>query len=182
MLDDQCNEEWRDMPETNGAYQVSSLGKARSIARLDSIGRSVRGRIMRFNLVKGYDGFPISVDSKQKTMLIHQVVASVFIGPCPIGMQVNHKDGNKRNNAASNLEYVTPGNNTRHAWAIGLCSAKGDRNGRSKLTPQCVLKIRAACKAGVLMTQIAKEFSIDPSTVSQIAAGKRWGHLTNKEN
>lgn len=51
---------------------------------------------------------------------MHQLVADAIYGPCPDGMQVNHKDGNKLNYAPSNLEYVTPSENSQHAYDTHL--------------------------------------------------------------
>lgn len=54
----------------------------------------------------------------QKT--IHSLVADKYLGPCPAGMEINHKDGNKLNNHPSNLEYVTHKENIRHAVRTNL--------------------------------------------------------------
>lgn len=51
---------------------------------------------------------------------MHKLVAEVFLGSRPPGMQVDHIDGNKRNNAASNLEYVTGKESMRRAYRLGL--------------------------------------------------------------
>lgn len=56
---------------------------------------------------------------------VHQIVADVFHGPCPRGLEVNHKNLKKRDNRYTNLEYMTPKQNTRHA-----SKALGDFRGR----------------------------------------------------
>lgn len=61
---------------------------------------------------------------KQRRFYIHRIVALHFLWP-PIGvMDVNHKDGNKRNNNIANLEFVTRGENIRHAVRLGLRTYK----------------------------------------------------------
>ena len=66
---------------------------------------------------------------------IHRLVALAFIGPCPEGKQVHHRDGNKRNPIARNLEYVSASENIKHAWATGLRKRLyGEEAPRSVLT------------------------------------------------
>jgi hypothetical protein len=63
---------------------------------------------------------PSEIDRVNFTKTIHRLVAAEFLGTCPKGIQVNHKDGDRLNNHASNLEYVTPSENTRHSVVAGL--------------------------------------------------------------
>ena len=58
--------------------------------------------------------------TKNGQIRVHRLVAHCWIGPCPKGMEVNHIDGNKANNHADNLEYVTSSENKKHAVEIGL--------------------------------------------------------------
>lgn len=65
-------------------------------------------------------GYPKVKLGGKRTFLVHILVAQEFIGPRPPRMTVNHIDGNKWNVAASNLEYISQGENNRHAWRTGL--------------------------------------------------------------
>ena len=87
---------WKDIPGYDGAYQVSNLGRVRSI------------RIMNpFTLNSGYLGLSLYKDKKEKHFLIHRLVASAFCENPNNFSQVNHKDENKMNNCADNLEWCT---------------------------------------------------------------------------
>lgn len=65
--------------------------------------------------------------------LMHQVIAHIFIGPCPKGKEVNHKDLDRSNTAAANLEYVTRSENIKHGWRH---SSIENRNRRSKISSE----------------------------------------------
>lgn len=65
------------------------------------------------------DGYLV-VKLNNKTIPIHRIAAEIVLGKCPAGLVVNHIDGDKKNNRAYNLEYVTVSENTKHAYHIGL--------------------------------------------------------------
>lgn len=112
-----------------------------------------------------------------KTWLLHRVVAHAFIGPCPDGFQVNHKDGNKENNAPSNLEYVTQSQNIKHAKETGLMPKATFR----KLTDQQILdiktllEIRKRCDSLYPKHKhIAIMFRVSHGMIDAIEKGKHW--------
>lgn len=72
-----------------------------------------------------YRSAKIRKGGKQKTRLVHRMVAEAFVPNPDNKPQVNHKNGDKLDNRAENLEWVTPGENTRHAHKLGLA---GKRN------------------------------------------------------
>lgn len=115
------NEEWKDVVGFEGVYSVSNLGRIRRDRGGSGI---VTGRI--FRNVYDTNGYPIVSlqyipnNKPRKTYTIHRLVAAAFFGPVPKGLQCNHKDGNKANNRVSNLEYITPRENTLHAIKNGL--------------------------------------------------------------
>jgi hypothetical protein len=71
--------------------------------------------------VKGsrYNCVSLAKDNNPKNAYVHHLVAAAFLGPKPDGAEVNHKDCDKTNNALSNLEYVSRGENIAHALANG---------------------------------------------------------------
>lgn len=121
-------EEWRGVRDAAG-YEVSNLGQVRSIDRTvrrdgnqGDFSRS--GQPLSPHLTpKGYHRVQIRVDGKPSNRMVHVLVAEVFLGlPQNDRMQVNHKDGIKQNNRASNLEWMTPSENLQHAYENGLRS------------------------------------------------------------
>ena len=116
---------WKDVPDSDGYYQVSNLGRVKGLRRMieDYNGRKLRvlpEYVCKPQINSGY--YQIYVDYKGKRIdkAIHRLVASAFI-PNPDNLpEVNHIDGNKLNNTATNLEWCSRIDNRRHAIANGL--------------------------------------------------------------
>ena len=121
------SETWR--PVLTGLYEVSSLGNVRSVTHHSHDGRRWKGRPIKltFNDRKNLI-FNASINGRKMTPNVHKLVALAFLGPCPQNMEINHKDGNRKNNRISNLEYVTHAGNQAHAARVGLMPTKA--NGR----------------------------------------------------
>lgn len=104
----QPTENWLPVVGYEASYDVSDQGRVRSLARMDAIGRSLRGKLLK----PGYSGFgygSVSLYSggKPRTHLVQHLVATAFHGPRPDGLNVCHNDGDPRNNRASNLRWDT---------------------------------------------------------------------------
>lgn len=165
-------EEWRPVVGHLGEYAVSNLGRVMAM----SFYRSGLPGIMSQSLVRGYP----RVSLKGRSIVVHKLVAEAFLGLRPDGMTINHIDGCKMNNAASNLEYVTPSENQRHACRLGLINSKGERHSQAKLTDAQVIDIRARLERGDSQKETARRVGVDPSTISRIKCGNRWPHLIRK--
>ena len=118
---------WKDIPELEGLYQASNLGRIKSIERIAK--KEYRNnRIVKEKIIKGSknkDGYlKIHISNKErninKVVSIHRLVAKAFISNPNKLPQINHKDGNKLNNSISNLEWCTNLYNQQHAWKNGL--------------------------------------------------------------
>lgn len=113
------NEIWAPVVRFDGHYEVSNLGRVKRPA-----GRFFwrpTEKLMKANTnKKGYKRIGLRVPgAKPVKVYLHQIVAEAFHGPCPQNMQINHKDLDKGNNRASNLEYLTYRQNIDHAMAAG---------------------------------------------------------------
>lgn len=92
-----------------------------------------RGAMRKLRAVENGRGY-LRVVCGGKLRSVHALVAEAFIGPRPSGLEVNHKDGDKRNNRPENLEYVTRSENMRHCFRIGLGNPpRGDNHFSVKL-------------------------------------------------
>lgn len=120
----------------------------------------------------------VSDNGAKQKRYAHRLVAAAFVGPCPDGHQVNHKNGDKTDNSVENLEYVTAGDNLRHARRTGLNQSYGSSHGQSKLTEVTAGQIKELL-AGDKMTQtaIAQKFGVCNQTVSNIKHGRIWRHV-----
>lgn len=116
-------ENWKDVPDYEGLYQVSDLGNIKS-AYSNII---LKPSVDRY----GYVRFSATKNKKQKTLRIHRIVMNVF-NPVKSLMQINHIDGNKANNALSNLEWCTDSENKKHAYATGLMPKGNQFTGKPK--------------------------------------------------
>lgn len=110
-------ERWRSLSKE---IEVSDYGRVRMVLTIP-----LRGRVTHPHRTRhGQAGYQ-QVKIGGKFYYVHRLIAEAFLGPCPIGFEVNHKDGNKLNNTPDNLEYVTHHGNILHAISIGRPVAKG---------------------------------------------------------
>lgn len=115
---------------------------------------------------RGYWQVKLCEKGKYKSFLVHRLVAEAYI-PNPAKLPfVNHKDGNKKNNDVTNLEWCTAQTNTDHAMLNG--------NFKAKLKPKDVINIR---KAKGSYSEIAKQYGISKRMVYLIVTRQSWKHL-----
>ena len=108
---------WKPIDRFDGEYEVSNLGRVRSMKKYGGM----TGRIMSQTIQrKGYYAVCFSIDNKRVCCKVHRLVIEAFI-PNPDNLPcINHIDGNKLNNQASNLEWCTYQHNMQHAVRTGL--------------------------------------------------------------
>ena len=107
-------EQWKPIEGTDGKYEVSNLGRVRTNGKRPGM----------LKLTKQKSGYRYAMiqlsNGKQKNCRVHRLVAEHFL-PNPDNMkEVNHKDGNKDNNRADNLEWCTRSHNVKHSFDTGL--------------------------------------------------------------
>lgn len=156
----QVEEEWRMVDGFGGRYMVSSTGR---------VARILKGHTN----ANGYQQVALSERCKTILIGVHQLVARAFIGPAN-GLWVHHRDDVKAHNYLSNLEYVTPKENTRRAFANGLIGV-GENHHFAKLTKENVREIRRLCALGeISQREIGENFGVSQGVVSDIYCRRTW--------
>lgn len=166
---------WKDVMEFNGLYEISNTGLVKSNHKRKS-------KLLK--LVEDTDGYLfvcLRKNNKNHNRRVHRLVAEHFLRSPSNDGQVNHIDGNKKNNSAKNLEWVTPAENTAHAITNGLSSSVGVDNGMAKLSEeQVVVIVNMEKKTELTHEQIAARFNVSQTTVSRIISGESWSHVTEE--
>lgn len=154
-------------------YTVSSKGEV-----FNSKGLLLRPKLT----VTGYLSIGYVTDSgKKKHEFVHRIVAKTFIpNPENKGL-VNHKNGIKTDNVISNLEWVTPSENMRHAVST-LKIGVGENNGNSSITEDEALCVIHLLEEGYRNIEISEASDIPVHIISMIRAGKCWTHLSKNYN
>jgi hypothetical protein len=157
-------------------YKVSNKGNVMSYA-ISKQGRLLKKQkesigYLSVKLPKEIEGI-----TKFYTILIHRLVAAAFIVNPENKRCINHIDCNKCNNNVENLEWCTYSENAIHAHKNGLViTAKGEKQGSSKLTENDVFKIKELSKT-LSARKIAKLYNMDNTVISDILRGDLWKHL-----
>ena len=106
-----ANEIWTDVHGYEGLYQVSNMGRVKSLVKPYNAEEII---VKLFKNNKGYVTVNLWRNRKFKTKLVHRLVAEHFV-PRDHGNVVNHKDYNKDNNTAENLEWCTQKENLQYS-------------------------------------------------------------------
>ena len=119
------NEEWRDVVGYEGLYQVSSMGRVKSLERKDCLGRTVKERILKSRTNRyGYMEVNLCADGKRKMLKVHRLVCQAFHDNPDNKPEVNHVNEDKTDNRACNLEWSTRRENNNHGTRnVRACKA-----------------------------------------------------------
>lgn len=183
------NETWKPIAGFEELYEVSSHGRIKSLPRTITRGdgkplRVKGGILLTKPNSRGYQSVSINKDRCRTWTHVHSLVAKAFLGaPAgPVGggkhdYGVNHKDGDKLNNRADNLEYIKNSDNVLHARRTGLLDVSGSGNGRAVLNDSKVRQIRKLYESGSKQVQLAREFGINQTSISRVILRQTWGHI-----
>jgi hypothetical protein len=172
------SETWVPAPGYGGLYEISDLGRVRSM-------RFKTRRILRLQQDRyGYACVRLYGSlGARKTAKVHRLVCEAFNGsPLRASDQVAHLDHDKANNTPSNLAWVTQSENAQQNVERGILPPPGsERLGElhpgAKLTEAAVHEIRRKAELGQSTRSIAREHGISQSQVSAITTRRSWGHV-----
>lgn len=178
-------EVWKDIEGFENFYQVSTLGRIRSLDRYvrgkDKL-RLIKSRIKNPQIRNGYYRVSLSKNLFVKAFDVHRLVAQTFIPNPKNKEQVNHKNGIKTDNRVDNLEWVTRKENVQHAFRTGLVDfSKRDysceKAHNRKLSLKDILFIRKKYKfkdEEFSGKKLAEMFNVAPTQISRIVRGLSW--------
>lgn len=178
-------EEWRDISGYEGLYQVSSLGRVRSLTRkarstTNLAGwRAVGGRIRKLSRHRPserYLGICLSKEGHHKNIMVHTLVLQTFVGPAPEGYTCNHLDGDPTNNRLENLAWVTQKENIHHSMRLGL-KPSGEQSPHAKLTACHVREIRRLAAEGRTFRALAHVYGVGPTAIRMVVIRRTWKHV-----
>lgn len=170
-------EEWRTVPGYDGAYGISSFGRIKRLT-CSAAGRKKPGDIITpKRTTNHYLAVTLFINGDGKRHLVHRLVAAAFWGPCPSDKPyVNHINGVRWDNRASNLEWVSSSENQLHSIRVlkTLVPPYGERHHSAKMTINDVLEIRRLSASGVNYHEIARRYGIAPNNARAIALRISW--------
>lgn len=188
----ETTEQWKEIDFAPG-YEVSNLGQIRSYKSTGKFLLTVP-RLMRLRLSKsGYLNVKLHINRVRKFYRISRLVAMFYVSNVGDKPQVNHKDGNKRNNDWRNLEWVTGSENVQHAHNNGLCNpSRGETHYQAKLSDLQVAEIRRkyicpcvekfgrkqkSCTHGNTVTLLAIEYGVCFQEIYCLVSGRIRKHV-----
>lgn len=178
MNDYTTPEVWRPVVGYEQYYSVSNLGRVRNeVSRNKHYAGLIRTGDANHD---GYLRLSLSADGGRRKVFVHRIVADAFLGQCPDGYEVNHKNGIKTDNAVSNLEYVSHKSNMHHALNTGLWNpavAIGTKNFNAKLNPDAVRAIRNEYAHNIPLRVIAEKYGVTRTTIALVLQGRIWKHV-----
>lgn len=158
---------WKDIEKFRGLYKISNLGNVKSLVSNKILSPAIIA--YRDNKKTGY----YVVNLKGKLYYIHRLVAETFIPNFNNLPQVNHKDGNKKNNCVENLEWCTNSENIKHAYKNGLMVAHAPKSRKVKSVKQIDKYTNEIIREWNSIIEAAKSLNIGKTCISGCCRNKQ---------
>lgn len=164
---------WRPIKGYEGIYEISHLGRIKSLSRFTYQNHWIKEKILSPSICCGYLVAGLSKNGITKCYKYHRLLAIAFI-PNPNSLpQINHKDGDKQNNNLENLEWCDCQHNVKHAFANGLkfgaVWSKEKRISVGKYSLKLANKIRSDYQTNLYThRELSIKYCVSRTTVGQI--------------
>jgi hypothetical protein len=165
-------EEWKPFPRFEDWYEISTLGRCRSI-RLRHGCRGIGHILKPETTPNGYLRYNVHNEHGTVHVFAHVAVASAFLGPAPSKHNTAHLDGVRSHNSLSNLAWKTQADNLADKYLHGT-DFRWERNPAAKLNRYAVALIRAAHEYHIGPCLIQKAFNISSSQLKRIVNNESW--------
>ena len=187
-LENYEDEIWKSLKDFEEEFQCSNYGRIKRNARSWRRGRqgcqikSIPEGIVKQRILKqGYVKVNLCKKGIKKSYSVQRLVALTFIpNKKKEANNVNHKDGNKINNMVSNLEWVTPSENTLHSLYV-LDNIKKHRARYNNFSKEEIQDIKNKKEQGILQKEIAKIYGVSLSVINLIITNRTYQDYTNKK-
>lgn len=178
---------WKPCEDAPGVLEVSNLGRVRSLDRESVVPTRTRngkgqgsftmrrkGQILSQCAARhGYYEVAVMTDGKRTKHRVHRLVGKAFSPGYFEGASIDHIDGNKANNRADNLEWVSLSENTRRQWEMGLADLRGELAPGAKLSNLQANAVAVLVENDFPVSQVAEWFGVSTALVYKIAQGRR---------
>ena len=172
MNDVNISEVWKDIKGYEGLYQVSNLGRVKSLERIvirkNGLKQTIRKRILKPQIDQGnYLRVGLNSNGKRKYFFVHRLVCEAFHENSENKPCVNHIDENKANNTASNLEWCTVKENCNHG-------TRNERRAKAQSKPVGQYSFEGKLiKVWQSTNEVERLLGFEHSAISAVARGER---------
>jgi NUMOD4 motif/HNH endonuclease len=169
-------ERWLPIEGYEGMYEVSDLGRVRSLPRFHA-----GGRILKPGHAGPVANVGLSRDGRSRTYSVHTLVMRAFVGPCPEGHEVCHGPAGRRDNRLANLSYGTKSKNNGEDKRRDGTLLVGVLNPGAILTDEIVRECRTRAAAGESCSALAREFGVEGTAALKAVEGTTWVHVVEPQ-
>lgn len=174
------HEVWKAIAGYEGSYEVSTLGRVRSLDKPDATSGPRKGRIRKLVPVgadaQQYLSVVLSKNNVVRCSRVHALVLETFVRARLPGEQARHLNGCSTDNRLSNLAWGTVEQNTADKFAHGSIQ-QGEKHHNARMTAGDVYRVRDLRAFGHKYVDIARHLGLTETQVAKVVRRERWTHV-----